>query len=97
MDRSSLLCWQSGLASRTGFRVSGRRLAVFRVATGRSTARARRPWAIFHIPRRITGSYIGGEFGPTSASKTLLDDVACFLYRRGSLGAADARRRLARR
>jgi hypothetical protein len=39
------------------------------------------PWAVFHILRRITGSYIGGEFGPASVPKTLLDNVACLLRR----------------
>ena len=53
----------------------------FSGATGKSTARAIRPWAVFHILRRITGSYIGGEFGPASVPKTLLDNVACLLRR----------------
>ena len=44
-------------------------------------AGARTPWAAFHALRRITGSYIGGEFGPASVPKTLLDNIACLLRR----------------
>jgi len=51
----------------------------FSGATGKSTARAIRPWAVFHILRRITGSYIGRL--PASVPKTLLDNVACLLRR----------------